>query len=290
MAGLSGTGFVTGTTAQGGNLGFTTWLKTFFLPSHEKMVFIPRIKEGGKPYQYGKFRTLGALSSTQVTNTNQTSVDLLTWQTPVTSVGTLTPYGYYIAIAYDDVMRDSVELDMNAPLRTMLEDCAAEACDVTALQAVASLTQVVGDAATHPDLALVRSTIAKLRIATNGKVDVRDGALQGVFDPCVEPDLLSIPEMTQANYRGDGENPLVKGFFTKGSGINWNYTNSVYASGGANNCIFDPEAFLIMWNTHPTAEKQRDGLSNLLLSYANFGVAVARNERAFALRTVTALA
>ena len=283
-------GYLAGTTARGANLGFTTWTKTFFLPAHEKMVFIPRIKEGGKPYQYGKFRTLSPFTSTAVTNTELQHNDYLTYQTAATAVGTLTPAGYYIAAAYDDPMRDILEIDLNAPVRTMLEDCAAEACDTTALQAVASLTQVLGGASTHPDLALVRSAIAALRIATNGTVDVRDGALQGVFTPVVEPDLLSIPEMTQANFRGDGENPLVKGFFSKGSGINWNYTTAVYDSGGMNNCIFDPEAFLIMWNTHPTVEKQRDGLANLLISYANFGVAVARNEKAYCIKSVSALA
>jgi hypothetical protein len=283
-------GYLAGTTARGANLGFTTWTKTFFLPMHEKMVFIPRIKEGGKPYQYGKFRTLSPFTSTAVTNTELQHNDYLTYQTAATAVGTLTPAGYYIAAAYDDPMRDILEIDLNAPIRTMLEDCAAEACDTTALSAVSSLTQVVGDAATHLDLALVRGTIAALRIATNGKVDVRDGALQGVFTPAAEPDLLSIPEMTQANYRGDGENPLVKGFVSKGSGIVWNYTTAVdVASTYANNVIFDPEAFLIMWNTHPTVEKQRDGLANLLISYANFGVAVARNDMAYALRTAGSL-
>jgi hypothetical protein len=285
---------IQGMTGRGSALDFTTWTKTFFLPSFEKMVFIPRIKDGGKPYASAKLRSFPRISSTATsgvaTTTGVMNASNLAFLNPLPTVATLTPAGYYIALAWDDQNADMVELGLDAPFRTMMEGCAAEACDSTALDAVASLTQVVGDASTHPDLALVRSTIAALRMASYGSVDVRDGALQGVFTPAVEPDLLSIPEMTQANYRGDGENPLVKGFFTKGSGINWNYSTAVDKdSTYANNVIFDPEAFIIMWNTHPSIEKQRDGLANLLLSYANFGVAVARNEKAYAFRTVASL-
>jgi hypothetical protein len=282
------TGYTKGGT--GANLSFTTFLKTFFVPSYEKMVFIPRIKEGGKAYAAAKLRTWDRFTSAALGTSTLGVATNLTWQSGTPSVATLTPAGYVIAVAYDDQNQDAVEMSLDSPIRTGLTGCAAEACDTTALLQVASLTQVVGDASTHPDLALVRSTIAALRIATYGSVDVRDGALQGVFTPAVEPDLLSIPEMTQANYRGDGENPLVKGFFTKGSGINWNYSTAVdKTSTYANNVIFDPEAFLIMWNTHPSIEKQRDGIANLLISYANFGTAVARNEKAYALRTVSSL-
>ena len=284
---------ILGMTDRGVALNFTTWTKTFFLPAFEKMVFIPRIKDGGaKPYAAAKLRTFPRISSTALTQATTTVAinTQLTYQNPLPTVATLTPAGYYIALAWDDLQRDAIELGLDAPFRSMLEGCAAEACDSVALDAVGSLTQVVGDASTHPDLALVRSTIAALRMASYGAVDVRDGALQGVFTPAVEPDLLSIPEMTQANYRGDGENPLVKGFFSKGSGINWNYSTAVDKdSTYANNVIFDPDAFLIMWNTHPSIEKQRDGLANQLLSYANFGIAVARNERAYAFRTVASL-
>jgi hypothetical protein len=285
---------IAGMTTRGSALNFSTWTKTFFLPAYEKMAFIQRVKEGGKPYASATMRTFPRISSTTTTalDTSDHTLDNahLTFQSPLPTSATLTPVGYYIALAWDDLQQDKIELDLGGPFRTMVEDCAAEACESAALDAVASLTQVVGDASTHPDLALIRSTIAALRIATYGSVDVRDGALQGMFTPAVEPDLLSIPEMTQANYRGDGENPLVKGFFSKGSGINWNYSTAVDKdSTYANNVIFDPEAFLVMWNTHPTVEKQRDGLANQLLSYANFGIAVARNEKAYAIRTVASL-
>lgn len=283
---------ITGMTARGVALDFTTWTKTFFLPSWEKMVFIPRITDAGRPYASAKMRTFPRFSwSTLSSSTTAVASNVnLNWIAPLPTVATLTPSGYYIALSWDDQQDDSIELGLESPFRRMMEGCAAEACDAAALDAVASLTQVVGDASTHPDLALVRSTIAALRMATYGAVDVRDGALQGVFTPAVEPDLLSIPEMTQANYRGDGENPLVKGFFSKGSGINWNYSTAVDKdSTYANNVIFDPEAFAIMWNTHPSIEKQRDGLATQLLSYANFGVAVARNEKAYAVRTVASL-
>jgi hypothetical protein len=277
-------------TGTGRNLNFSTWLKTFFLPAHEKMVFIPRIKEGGKPYALATMRTFDRFASTALTSTTISTNANLTWQAGTPSAATLTPAGYYIAVAYDDQMKDAVELDLNAPIRKSIESCAAEACDTVALAVASSLTNVVGDASTHVDLALLRGSIAQLRINSYGSVDVRDGALQGVFDPCTEPDLLSIPEMTQANYRGDGENPLVKGFASKGSGINWNYSTAVYApAGGSHNVIFDPEAFLIMWNTHPTTEKQRDGLANLLISYSNFGIAVARNEKAICLKSLVSL-
>jgi hypothetical protein len=286
---------ITGMASRGEHLSFTTWTKTFFLPAFEKMVFIPRIKDGGsKPYAAANMRTFPRISSSTTTSLDTSDHILdnvhLTYQSPDPTVATLTPVGYYIALAWDDLQQDKVELGLESPFRKMMEGCAAEACDSAALDAVASLTQVVGDASTHPDLALIRSTISSLRMSTYGSVDVRDGALQGIFTPAVEPDLLSIPEMTQANWRGDGENPLVKGFFTKGSGINWNYSTAVDKdSTYANNVIFDPEAFLIMWNTHPSVEKQRDGLSTQLLSYANFGVAVARNEKAYAFRTVASL-
>lgn len=282
------TGYTKGST--GANLSFTTWAKTFFLPTYEQMTFIKRIKEGGRAYAAAKLRTWDRFTSAALDSSTLGTAINLAWQGGTPTVASLTPAGYYIAVAWDDQNQDAVEMSMEDPVRRGLEGCAAEACDVKALLQVASLTQVVGDAGTHPDLALIRSTVAGLRIATYGSVDVRDGALQGIFTPAVEPDLLSIPEMVRAEYRGDGENPLVKGFFTKGSGINWNYSTAVdKTSTYANNVIFDPEAFLIMWNTHPTIEKQRDGIANLLISYANFGVAVARNEKAYAVRTVSSL-
>jgi hypothetical protein len=283
------TGFVPGTAAQGGNLGFTTWMKTFFLPVHEKMVFAKRMTDGGKGYQYGKFRTLSPFSSTAITNTQLNYSANLTWQTPVTAVGTVTPGGYHIAVGYDDEMKAALEVDLNPKIRTMLEDCAAEAVDTTALALGASLTQVLGSSSDHLDLAKVRSAVAALRIITKGSIDPRKTPLQAVFHPATEPDLMSIEEMTHAEYRGDGESPLVQGFVTKGSGVVWNYTTAVYTTGGAHNIIFDPEAFLIMWNQVPKIEEQRDGIANLLISYANYGVQIARNTFAYAIKTASTL-
>jgi hypothetical protein len=270
----------------GAYLNFTTWLKTFFVPSYEKMVLIPRITDGGRLYGGAYFRTFDRLTSATLSTSSVGNNDDLTWQSGSPSRGSVTPASYYIAVAYNDAQKDEVESDIGAPIRQNVEDCAAEACDAVACAALHSLTNTFGAGTYHPELAGIRAAIGRLRINSKGAVDVRDGALQGVFTPAVEPDLLSIPEMTQAQYRGDGENPLVKGFFSKGSGINWNYTTAITNSNGYGNAVFDPSALLIMWNTHPRAEKQRDGVANLLISYANFGVAVARNERGYLIKSV----
>lgn len=288
-------GYYPGTTGtSGGSLDLETWMRTIEHPISEKAVFWPLCDKGDRPYSAEYVRKWDKYTSNTLTDgaaATYAIASALTWNAGNTSRVTITPAGIYCAVGYTENQKQYVEADLDGGIRTGIEDCLAEGADAACLATVPSLTAVYGGSTTHISASALRTLGAALDVNSNGGARTGEGMVYGVFSPAAKPGLLAIPEVANADYRGDSENPNVRGTVVKAMGLTLRYTNAVYDAGGngAEGVIFIPSAFVVAWNQRPTVIKQQDGLEHELIGYMNLGSAIKWDDRAYCVRTVNSV-
>lgn len=289
---MAETGYYPGTAGtSGGSLSLNTWLRTIERPIYEKAVFMPLIDIGPRPYGGGYVRKLDRYTYNTTTNGAAGTYSIasgLTWNNGNAARVAVTPAGIYCAVGYSENQKQYVESDLDGDIRPAIEDCLAEGADATCLANVPSLTAIYGDNSTVISASALRTLVAALDVNSNGGGRVPENMVYGVFDPAAKPGLLAIPEVANADFRGDSENPNVNGTIVKAMGLNLRFTNAVYNGGtnGAEGVIFLPSAFVVEWNQRPFVERDKDGLEYRLLGYMNLGSAIKWDERAYGVRTV----
>jgi hypothetical protein len=99
-------------------------------------------------------------------------------------------------------------------------------------------------------------------------------------------DAMSVPELTHANQRGDGQDPLVSGLISKGYGVNIDFTTLLNSdANGLHGCFWIPEGFGYYWNSQIKGEKQRYLKQTRVMADGHLGHAVIHNARAVDFRT-----
>lgn len=282
-------GYYPGTAGtSGGSLDLTTWMRTIEHPISEKAVFWPLCDRGDRPYAGEYIRkwdryTAQTLSDSSTVPTRGN----LTWNSGNAARVLITPAGIYCAVGYSENQKQYVEADLDGGVRTGIEDCMAEGADAACLATVPSLTNVYGDQNASISASVLRTLVAAVDINSNGGARVPDAMVYGIFSPAAKPGLLAIPEVANADYRGDLETPNVRGTIVKAMGLNLRFTNAVYDGGGngAEGVVFIPSAFVVAWNQHPIVERQKDGLEYELIGYMNLGSQIKWDERAYCVRT-----
>jgi hypothetical protein len=123
---------------------------------------------------------------------------------------------------------------------------------------VPSGTNFLGSNAYDIDAAGIRAGLAVLR--TNALIEALIGSAQifGLFYALQHDDVMSVPEFTHAEQRGDGQNPLVSGVIGKGNAIEFEFsTLQANDPNGRHNPIWVRSAFGYYYNSRPKAETQR---------------------------------
>lgn len=286
-------GYYPGTAGtSGGSLPIKTWAKTIEKPIYERAKFMPLIDTGPRPYELGYVRKFDRYTYNTLSNSSTVPTKgNLTWNAGNASRVEVTPAGIYCAVGYSENQKQYVEQDMGGEIRPGIEACLAEGADAACLANVASLTNVYGGTTTHLSASALRTLVAALDINSNGGARSGEDMIYGVFSPAAKPGLLAIPEVANADYRGDDENPNVRGTIVKAMGLNLRFTNAVYDAGGngAEGVIFIPSAFVVEWNQRPMVKTQEDGLEYELIGYMNLGSAIKWDERAYCVRTVNSV-
>lgn len=271
-----------------GTTGFnvTDYRRGFDEATYQRMNWTPTISDyGGRISNSGtvrkKKRVTGTTLAQSADGTSLTASDFS--DTPIS----ITPVGTYIMLQWSANERAQVPEDLNAEGRADIERALAEATETTGLQAVQSLTKF--SAVPDVNATVLRQAVGNLVGNTNGMaMPGTPGAPQifGLFTNKQYPNLAAIPEVNQANFRGDSESPYVKGIWVNGFGFLLNLSTVIANdANGDHNVIYLSEAFVVGWNQHNDVTDQEFELTYKLIAFNNVGYQVRHDLRAFAIRT-----
>lgn len=281
-------------TGTGRNIVYQSWANTIEVPAYEKMTMIPTLDEGGRPYGTANIRYWDTLTATTVLSTAGTGTahDLthLTMNTGTPSVLTYTTTKVYCVVGYNDDEQDAVEVGLDGGIRQNIEQCMADGCDGIITALASNLTNGYGDNATQGSVEDCKLLAWQMRIGS-AAVLIGDRTIHACLHPGAGNGLTKSSDWTNAEIRGDSENPVVRGVFLKANGILFRFTTKMPTANGngGEGAIYVPEAFAVGWNQKPTMEKQRSGLATFHIGSANLGGRVKWDSRARYYRTVTSV-
>jgi len=197
---------------------------------------------------------------------------------------TLTPVGRYVYVSWSENEDAQVEANLDRVAADNIEQALAETSDTAALAVATSLTQTMSQAAV--DAAMFRQAIGRLVGNMNGAVMPGDGEIMAIFSHTQYPNIMNIPEYTDADVRGDSENPHVKGIYSRGGGVKLMLSTVVAQdANGWHNILYVRKAFVVGWNARSRIKRQDYLLNNRIVVYNNFGVSVQHDLRAIDMRT-----
>lgn len=273
----------------GAHFNFEVWDSGVETGTYQKQLFISRVDEMVRPYSKGHVRKHARL----LVNTfgaSDVGTGLL-YQNPVGVEITLTPAGNYVALAWSENEDAMTEVPLDADLADQMEMALAEGTDQSVLANVPALTNFRGGSGTNYDAAIHRNALALIQRNTNGWVIAGQTTIYGILDVAQYPHLMNIPEFTNAEIRGDAENPQVKGIWSKGGGVMMMLTTVCTEDGnGVHGCLWVPSAFVVGWNVRTRTKRQDLELQNRLILFNNLGSTIKHDARAVGLRTDNTIA
>jgi hypothetical protein len=251
--------------------------------TYQKMKAIPKIEDYGmRLYGTGNVRKWARMTGDTLSSTATGTG--LNYQTFIASPVTVAAGGNYVAMAWARNEQAQIDIDLKSGGTGQIEEALAEASDTAVLANAASNTQIISQASV--DAPMWRQAVGRLMANTNGVASPGQRQIYVLFSPTQYPNVSAIPEFNNAQYRGDKENPFVKGFFTTAGGVVADYTTAIYQdANGWHNPLFIEEAYIIGWNTRTDVDFLQDELQYRLIAYNNFGSNVQHDLRAVVMRT-----
>jgi hypothetical protein len=269
----------------GGTTGWNIekWQRTIEAATYQKMVFIPSIEEGDRPYNLLHIRKAARVTGTVLAQSADGTG--LTYLTIIGTPATVTPVGSTVPVAWSRNQQAQIDVSMNAEARGEVEGSLAELTETNQVANIATLTQIIAQAGV--DGPMLRKAYGQLMGNTNGLAKPgEEPQVYGLFSHTQYPNLGTIPEFNAADVRGGSETPYVKGIWMKGGGIKLLLTTVVTQdANGWHNCLYLASAFVIAWNQKTQIEEQKVELQHRVIAYNNVGGAVKHDLRAIDLRT-----
>lgn len=261
-----------------------SWMDGFDDATYQRMGFIPTISTyPGRLLNTGNVRKLARVSGTTLAQSAEG--DSLTSSDPTGTPITLTPVGRYVYVNWSENEDAQVDANLDSELAGGIEQGLAETTEGGALALVATLTQVMSQAAV--DATMFRQAFGRLIGNMNGVTLPGDGPeVFAMFHNTQYPALMNIPEFTEADVRGDSENPHVKGIWGKGNGVKLMLSTVVLQdASGWHNVVYVAMAFIQGWNVRSRVKRQDLLLQNRIVAYNNSAFSVRHDLRGIALRT-----
>lgn len=269
----------------GGTTGwnYQRWQRTIEAATYQKMVFIPVIDEGDRPYNLLNIRKHARVAASVLGQSADGTG--LTASTIIGTPVTVTPAGNYVMAQWSENEDAQIDINLDSESQGNIEQALAESTDQSALANVATLTQIMSQAAV--DGPMFRQAYGRLMGNTNGLATPgAEPQVYGVFSHTQYPALGTINEFNNAEVRGGSETPYVKGIWMRGGGVMLLLTTVVTQdANGWHNCLFIPSAFVVAWNVRSRIKRQDFELTNKVIVYNNLGSAVQHNDRAIDMRT-----
>lgn len=272
--------------APGSNLNIQDWQTDIEPAVYDKTRFLRRTSEKQRPYDLLNIRKITAGTGQIVAASGDGTGMVFDSMTP--TVVTLDPNWYFFGHAFPDSLGWVGGDNIKKAAADDVERGIAAYLESQALALPLTLTNFVGNAAYDVDTAGFRAAVATL--FNSGKVETEPGEAQifGLLGALQHDDAMSIPEFTNAEQRGDGQNPNVSGVIGKGNGVNLMFSTLLNSdANGLHGVIWVKEAFGHAWNSRIKVETQRYLKQTRVMADAHLGFAVIHNLRACAIRTKT---
>jgi len=265
---------------------YEVWEESVDPATYQKMLLTPRCSQTRRPYSLGRISKFARLTGNALSSTASGLADTLLYENPDGGEASLTPGTNYVATARqfgEEVMNP---YNLSAELASEMENALAELTEVGVAANIATLTQFRGGPTVNITAAELRNAMSLLGRNTNGQYSPGDAAIYGILDWSQHAHLMSIPEFTNAEIRGDKENPQVKGIWDKGAGIMMMLSTALTTDvNGTHGCIWVPTAFGVGWNARTQVLRQDDGLQKQIVVANNLGSTVRQDLRGIGLRT-----
>ena len=162
-----------------------------------------------------------------------------------------------------DIFRRSVEMSL------------AEGVDYVCAGKAIDLTNVVGSNADNITEPLLQDAIVKAAVSMKMEFNPGQDELLFGMHPNQIDDILGIANWVQAQVRGDGENPVVRGMVLRANGVQFVETGNINSTGGNtyNNPIFVPNVtFGIGFNQEATVKMEDYLMEKRIVGWVDFAV------------------
>jgi len=278
----------TATTAA--NLSQQEWDETIESAVYDRQWFLQRTQKRPRGYNQLTVRKMGIVSGQTIGLTSDGDTGVSLDSMSPTAV-TMAPSWFLCAHAYSDAVEwiagSAGTIDRAAAEN--VENSLAAYIETQYLADVASGTNFLGNAAYDSDAAGIRAAVAALMNNAPSIGDPKNAQIYGLFNALQHDDVMSIPEFTHADQRGDGQNPLVSGVVGKGNGIEFSFSTLVFSDvNGKHNPIWLRPAFGYFYNSTPKGETQRYKKQTRVFADAHFGHNIVFNPRFVDVRTKAA--
>jgi hypothetical protein len=262
-----------------------TWADTIEGATYQRTVALPTFDEyPGRVLNQGNIRKKSRASASTLAQDAEGDTGLTASNITGTPV-TLTPVGRYVYVSWSENEDAQVEIDLDAEAAGEIEQAMSEALDTAALANATTGTNIMSQAGF--DSAMIRQAVGRLMGNTNGRfAPGEEPVIYLVASHTQYPNLMNIREFNDAEVRGDGDSPHVKGIWATGGGVKLMYTTVVTQDGnGWHNVLYVSSAFVVGWNKRTQVKRQDLLLNNRILVYSNMATAVKHDSRFIDLRT-----
>lgn len=272
-----------------------TWRPNFGLLANEELVVAKNFDTANGITKIGRtinVSKISTIASTNLTSTAEMAASSLTYTHNTETNIAITCRDDYNAVSLGRNSMNQLLRSANyqAGLKKQLMSGLMTGVDVQAGSLVPSLsTNIVGSGAVNITKSLLLSAIAKL--AASAKENFRIGITNAYLKVYVLQidDLLTIPDITSANLRGDTVNPNVGGRFWPAYGLEISESGNISTSGGAahNLLHITPSHLLAYGEEADVLPPQQFGLATLIHAYVNYAVGEVFDEYGVDVQTST---
>src|SRR5689334_19714572 len=274
--------------SPGSNLTMQKWQGSLEAAIYDRQWFLPRITDKERGYGQLNVRKMGTFTGATAASSEDGVTAFASFQSGSPTSVAMTPSWLLVPTALPDSVGFVAGDNIDDAYASGVEDALAAYIESQALSDVPSLTNFLGNAAYDMDVAGARAAVANLRNTAKVLADPVNKQIFGLFGALQHDDVMSIPEFTHAEQRGDGKSPLVSGVVGKGNAVTIEFTTLLTSdANGLHGVIWVPSAFAYWYNKRPAVEKQRYLKQNRILADCHFSHAIIHNARAIGMRTRT---
>lgn len=253
---------------------------------YNAMSIVPKLSERAEKIKNGLFvRRLNAVSAQVLAATNDGTTFNFSDFNP--QQYELTPNWLIAAGAYTTAGPRRQGPEIETAFMDNLRDCMGAALDtiVGAEFSVATATPLGGPAYDIEAIGL-RTTMAALMTATKMGIESGKTKIHLVLSTAQLAALMAVPEITQAQQRGDGASPNATGRLSNGLGYSYDFTTLLTTDvNGVHGAAFHSEAIHYGYNLRPKPDKQNYLKQIRLMVEAEIGFETIFQEKIRPIRT-----
>lgn len=273
-----------------GTLSKSIFEDTFESAVYDRQWFLQRTQKRTRGYNQLTVRKIATANGQTIATTSDGDTGI-SFDTMAATPVTMTPAWFLTAHAWSDaagwISADGQTLDRAAAEN--VSNALAAYIESQYLADVASGTNFLGNAAYDVDAAGVRAAVAALMNNAPSLGYPEDAQIYGLFPSLQHDDAMSVPELTHAEQRGDGQNPLVTGVIGKGNAVEFGFSSlNASDANGKHTPIWIRSAFGYFYNKTPSVETQRYKKQTRVFADAHFGHNIVFNQRFVDIRTKAA--